>query len=76
MTSLYRLVTFVEKLLTPQEAAEILGVTTSALAQLRFKGTGPVYQKLSPKTIRYTRTAVEEFVAASTRTGTAEVARA
>jgi hypothetical protein len=63
-----------EKLLTPQDAAEMLGMTAGALAQLRYLGKGPVYQKLSPRTVRYTVKSIEDFVEASTRQKTSDVA--
>ena len=65
-----------EKLLTPQEAADRLGVSTGALAQWRYlgDGKGPEYQRLSPRRIRYRESAIAAFVEASTKQGTAEYA--
>jgi len=60
-----------EKLLTPQEVAPMLGITVGALAQLRYEGKGPAYKRLSPRAIRYTEADVESWVESRTRTGTA-----
>lgn len=60
-----------EKLLTPQEASNALGVSVSTLAQMRYLGTGPKYQRISPRKIRYKESALEEFVQSTTRQGTA-----
>lgn len=60
-----------EKLLTPQEVAPMLGITVGALAQLRYAGKGPAYKRLSPRAIRYTEADVDAWVESSTRTCTA-----
>jgi len=60
-----------EKLLTPQEAADQLHVSTALLAQMRFRGVGPKYVRLSPRKILYTQDAISEYVVESTRQGTA-----
>jgi predicted DNA-binding transcriptional regulator AlpA len=60
-----------EKLLTPQEVADHFGMSTAQLAQLRYTGRGPVYLSLSPRKIRYTEAAVEEWLEAQKRTSTA-----
>jgi len=61
-----------EKLFGTAEAAEYLGVSVSQMAQWRFNGRGPKYVALSPRKIRYTRAAIEEFVEASKRTHTGQ----
>ena len=40
-------------LLTPAQVAELTGMSTGALAQLRYLGRGPAYFRLGPRTIRY-----------------------
>lgn len=61
-----------EKLLTPLEVAEITGLSIGALAQMRYTGTGPAYRRLSPKSIRYVPTDIEEFIAGARRTQTGQ----
>lgn len=61
-----------EKLLTPEEAADMLGLTVGALASLRYESKGPAYQRLSPRKIRYRESALAAFVEATTKQGTAE----
>jgi predicted DNA-binding transcriptional regulator AlpA len=63
-----------EKLLTPEEAAELLGLTTSSLKSLRFTGKGPEYLKLTAKAVRYTNAGLEAWVEAKVRQGTSDLA--
>lgn len=44
--------------LTLNEAAEVMHMTKAALAQLRFRGLGPTFYRLSAKTILYKRSGV------------------
>lgn len=55
-----------ERLLTPAEAAEVLGVTEAALAQWRFRRVGPTYMKLNERTVRYSHGQLEEWVVLQT----------
>lgn len=41
------------QVLTPEQAAERIGVTSNYLAKLRISGNGPPYRRLSPRVIRY-----------------------
>ncbi|MCG7980294.1 MAG: helix-turn-helix domain-containing protein [Candidatus Thiodiazotropha endolucinida] len=41
------------KLLNTSDAAELLGITTRKLEQMRQHGNGPKFIKLSPKCVRY-----------------------
>jgi len=59
------------ELLTIDQVAERLGVTRGMLAQWRYLGTGPRFVKLSARTVRYTSTAIDEWIEANTRQGTA-----
>ncbi|MDQ1130235.1 AlpA family transcriptional regulator [Microbacterium sp. SORGH_AS_0888] len=61
--------------LTPKEAADLIpGMTTSTLAQLRFKGQGPKFLKPTPRKVVYRERDVIDWLEASERTSTAEVA--
>lgn len=62
-------------LLGPDEVCEFIpGMTTAKLAQLRFKGEGPVYMKPTAKTVVYDRDEVMAWLRSTSRSGTAEVA--
>lgn len=63
-----------QDLLTPDQAAACLGVSRGALAQWRYLGMGPRYLALTPKTIRYRRAQLEEWIDAAERSGTSAVA--
>lgn len=41
-----------------EEAASLMHMTRATLAQLRYRGGGPVYYRLSAKTILYKRSVV------------------
>lgn len=59
-----------DRLLTGEEVGEWVGLTPSALSQMRFKGTGPKFRKLGPKTVRYSAADVQAWIDASARTQT------
>jgi predicted DNA-binding transcriptional regulator AlpA len=59
-----------EPLMTPQEVADYLGMSPAQLAQMRYNGTGPTYMALSPRKIRYTETALREWLVSRQRTQT------
>jgi hypothetical protein len=63
--------TTVEALLTPQQAAEILNVSTSYLAKSRVNGDGPEFVKIG-RAVRYLETSLRRFIKARTRTSTNE----
>jgi excisionase family DNA binding protein len=48
--------------LTISEAAALTRLSRPALAQLRYKGGGPVYYRLSGKTILYRRSQLEAWM--------------
>lgn len=54
------------KLITEAEAAEMLGITSSALRTMRKEGRGPGYFKIS-KSVRYAAEEVEAFLQAGRR---------
>lgn len=47
--------------------SEMTGMSTGALAQLRYTGNGPRYYKPTPKTVLYRRSEVIAWVEASAR---------
>jgi len=54
--------------LTPKEVAEFVpGMTTSLLAQLRFKQIGPRYLKPTPRKVLYRPSDIAEWLDASVR---------
>ena len=57
-------------LLTPDEAGAQLGLSTGALAQLRYTGGGPCFIKLTAKAVRYRQCDLDAWVAAKARTST------
>lgn len=58
-------------LLTPEQAGEYLGgYSVPALAQLRYRGDGPAYVKLSARKVRYRVSDLDAWVAAKVRTVT------
>lgn len=58
------------ELLTPDQAGKILGMSTHSLAQMRYLGNGPVYIKISAKTIRYRRSDLESWIDAHSQRST------
>jgi len=58
-------------LLTPAQAADALGVTSRVLERWRGCGGGPVFVRLSRKSIRYSAEDIQAFVAAGRRASTA-----
>ncbi len=67
-----------EKLMTAGEAGDLLSMTTGALAQLRYTGTGPQFIKLGGRSVRYRREDIEAWIGscARIRTGQRSDARA
>lgn len=62
--------------LTPAQACELVpGLTVPHLAQLRFTGKGPKFLKPTPRKVLYRRADIIDWLEASERTSTAEVAR-
>jgi len=49
-------------LLTTEQAADYLGVSTRKLEKLRSEGGGPKYSKLGYRTIRYRPAALEAWI--------------
>lgn len=59
--------------LTPREAAKHIGFSTSTMAKWRCRGDGPAYS-LIHKRVRYSRRALDDFIADHTRMSTSEAA--
>jgi predicted DNA-binding transcriptional regulator AlpA len=55
-------------LMTPQEVSQWTGLSIGALAQLGYKGRGPEFVKLTPKTVRYVREQVQAWIDSQMRT--------
>jgi predicted DNA-binding transcriptional regulator AlpA len=54
------------KMLTPAEVAERMGVTTRSLYTYRQEGTGPTYIQYSLQAIRYPENELNEWMNART----------
>jgi predicted DNA-binding transcriptional regulator AlpA len=61
-----------DELLTTRQTATWLSVSTQWLDIGRSKGYGPPYEQLGPKTIRYRRGKVREWLDTRTRTSVAD----
>lgn len=61
-----------EDLLTPEQAANILGQSPKTLANKRHSGDGPKYKKLSNRAIRYVYEDLMTFVEDGARMNTSE----
>jgi predicted DNA-binding transcriptional regulator AlpA len=61
-----------QELLHPIQVSEWTGLSLGALAQLRYKGQGPAFIKLTPKTVRYLRSDVERWIRSSVQYRTGE----
>jgi Helix-turn-helix domain len=58
-----------EPLLLPEEAAEILHLSTSWLAKARGRCAGPAYVQIG-RAVRYSRSSLIKFIKEQTRTNT------
>jgi hypothetical protein len=56
-----------EEFVQPAVVSEMTGMSTGALAQLRYTGGGPRFYKPTPKTVLYKRSEVVAWVEASVR---------
>lgn len=63
-----------DALLNAREVGVWLGLTPSALSQMRFKGTGPRFRKLGPRTVRYAASDVQDWIDRSARVSTVQSA--
>jgi len=58
--------------LTPNQAAEYIGLSTSTLAKMRHRGDGPRYMKVGNR-VRYAVADLDAFMANHAATSTSEV---
>lgn len=58
-----------ERLIAPEELAELLSVNTGQLAQMRYLGTGPEYVKVGTR-VRYAMTDVRTWLDGQRRSRT------
>jgi predicted DNA-binding transcriptional regulator AlpA len=61
----------IDPLLTPRDAARILGCSISWLAKRRLDGGGPRFVKVG-RSVRYLESALREYIKARTRGSTSE----
>jgi excisionase family DNA binding protein len=61
-----------ERLLTPLQAAEYLGLTYPTLQRMRTKGGGPAYVKLGKRRIAYPESNLKAWVKGRVATSTAD----
>lgn len=61
--------TAIDSLLTPEQAAKFLNVSTAYLARARVDGDGPAYVKLG-RAVRYSESSLRQFIRNRTRTST------
>lgn len=59
-------------LLTPEEAAARLSVAVQTLAHWRVRGTGPSFIHLSARCVRYSESALEQWLSERLQLSTAE----
>ena len=61
-----------DRLLSPDQVCDLIpGMTRALLAQMRFRGDGPVFIKVSPKKVVYRESAIDEYLTSRERTSTA-----
>ena len=60
------------QLLTPRQAAAILGLTPRFLEMRRFKGGGPVFIRVSGRCVRYRLSDLIEWIEGRRRTSTSD----
>nr|WP_321482204.1 helix-turn-helix domain-containing protein [uncultured Cohaesibacter sp.] len=61
-----------DDLLTPDQAARVLGLSTKTLANLRSAGGGPLFIKLANRTIRYRFTDLQAFISQGVKQNTSQ----
>lgn len=52
-----------DDLLNPTQAGEYVGMTRQALGDMRYRGAGPKYSKLSARAVRYRRSDLDAWIA-------------
>ena len=61
-----------QQLLTEREAAEILRVSPRQLQMMRYRGDGPVFVRLSRRSVRYSPGDLADWVASRSFTSTSQ----
>lgn len=61
-----------DDLLTPFKAARVFGLAERTLANMRSAGGGPVFHKLSNRTIRYRYSDLQAFITQSVKQNTSQ----
>lgn len=61
-----------DRLVNEREAAEFLGYTIRALQNWRVRGGGPVFVKVSERSVRYRRRDLMAWIEAKRRTSTSD----
>ena len=60
-----------DKYLSPDQVCEVIpGMTVGLLKQMRFRGDGPPYVKVSPRRIAYAEGSLHEWLQSNERTST------
>ena len=59
-------------LLTEKEAGRLLGFSIRTLQKWRVEGRGPIFVRVSPRSIRYRRDDLESWITESLRTSTSD----
>ncbi len=65
-----------DALLRPDEAAQLIGLTTRFLEARRLRGGGPPFVKISARAIRYRRRDLLDWTASLVRTSTSDTGAA
>lgn len=60
------------RLLTPEEAGQLMGLAPQTLAHWRARGTGPVYVLLSARCVRYDEATLRSWLDSRVKASTAE----
>jgi hypothetical protein len=60
-----------DRLMTPDEVADLIRITPSQLAQWRYEGNGPTFVKIG-RAVRYRRDDVMAYVRDRRRSGTSD----
>ena len=60
-------VIFAGQMLSPKDVSEQYNIPTRTLLEMRKNGSGPLFQKLTPKIIRYCRSDIESWLKQQTK---------
>lgn len=59
---------------TPAQYAEYIGISTQVAAHQRYRGNGPKYVRMGPRTIRYRKSDVDAWLEQNVETQTSGAA--